>query len=124
MGKRDKLIMVVDDELTMCRILERILLGEGYKVVVATNGETALKLFEEHTPDVVLLDLMLPGMNGQEICRRMQGASAATKIIYLTAKAPSTDPFELRKLKNEADGLIAKPASQKQILAGIQKVLS
>ncbi len=123
MKKNDKLIMVVDDEPTMCRILERILSGEGYRVVVAMDGEKALKLFEEHNPDVVLLDLMLPGMNGQEVCRRMRELSAATKIIYLSAKVAPTDPVELRKFKGEADGFIAKPATSRQILLGIQKVL-
>ncbi len=124
MVKSDILVMVVDDEPAMCSILERILLGEGYKVVVAMDGEAALKLFEEHHPDVVLLDLMLPGMTGQEICRRIKEASAATKIIYLSAKATPTDHAGLREYKSEADGYISKPASSKQILSGIREVLA
>ncbi len=123
MGKSDKLVMIVEDEPTMCRILERILSGEGYKVVVAMNGQTALKLFEEHNPDVILLDLMLPGMSGQEICRRMKEASAATKVIYLSAKAAPTDPAELTELRSEADGYITKPATSRQILSKVSRVL-
>lgn len=124
MKKSDKLVMIVDDEPIMCRILERILSGEGYKVVVSMDGQTALKLFEEHNPDVVLLDLMLPGMSGQEICRRMKEVSAATKIIYLSAKAAPTDPAELREFRSEANGYIPKPATIRQILSGIRKVLA
>ncbi len=124
MVKIDKLIMVVDDEPTMCRILERILSGEVYKVVVALDGETAIKQLEEHNPDVVLLDLMLPGMSGREICRRIRKASATTKIIYLSAKAAPTDPAKLKEFKSEADGYIAKPATSRQILSRIQKVLA
>ncbi len=123
MGKNEKLVMVVDDEPTMCRILERVLSGEGYKVAVALDGEKALKLFEEHNPDVVLLDLMLPGMNGQEICRRIREVSETTKIIYLSAKAAPSDPAEFRDLKSEADGYLPKPVSSKQILSSVQKVL-
>lgn len=124
MGKSDRLIMVVDDEPTMCHILERILFEEGYRVVVAMDGEKALKLFEEHNPDVVLLDLMLPGMNGREICRRIKEISATTRIIYLTAKAAPTDAAELKEFKTEADGYISKPATSRQILSAIQKVLA
>lgn len=123
MGKSDKMIMVVDDEPTMCRILERILSGEGYRVVVAMDGKKALKLFQEHHPDVTLLDLMLPGISGREICRRIKKTSPTTKIIYLSAKAVPTSTAELRELKSEADGYISKPATSKQILAGIKKVL-
>lgn len=124
MEKNDKLIMVVDDEPTMCRILERILSTEGYRVIAAREGKTALELFQKHSPDVVILDLMLPGMNGREICHKIKEASAATKIIYLTAKAAPTDALESRELKSEADAFIAKPASQKQITSGIRKVLA
>ncbi len=124
MKKSDTLIMVVDDEPTMCRILERILLEEGYKVVVAMDGGKALKLFEEHNPDVVLLDLMLPGMNGREICRRIKQISVTTRIIYLTAKAAPTDSAERKEYRIEADGYISKPATSRQILSAIQKVLA
>ncbi len=122
MKENEKLVMVVDDEPTMCRILERILIGDGYSVVVAMDGEKTLKLFEEHHPDVVLLDLMLPGMSGHEICHKIKELSETTKIIYLSAKAPPNDPVKFRELKSEADAYIAKPASSKQILTVIEKV--
>jgi len=115
--------MVVDDEPALCRILERIISGEGYKVIVAMDGEKALALFKEHNPEVVLLDLMLPGMNGQEICRRIKELSPVTKVIFLSAKATPKGTAELRELKSEADGYLPKPASSRQILSSIQKVL-
>ncbi len=124
MGNSDKLIMVVDDEPTMCQILERILSGEGYRVVAAMDGERALKLFKEHHPDLVLLDLMLPGMDGREICRRIRMDSQETMIIYLSAKAAPRGPGELKKFRSEADGYILKPATSKQILSGVKKALA
>ena len=123
MSNSDKLIMVVDDEPTMGNIIERLLKGEGYRVAVAKDGKKAIELFEKQTPDVVLLDLTLPGMNGQEICCRMREMSETTKIIYFSAKAAPNDRNKAKALENEADGFIAKPATSKQILAGIQKVL-
>ncbi len=92
--------------------------------MVVMDGGRALKLFEEHNPDVVLLDLMLPGANGRELCRRMKEASATTKIIYLSAKAAPEGTAELRELKNEADGYLPKPATTRQILSGIKRVLA
>ncbi len=124
MRKSDKLVMIVDDEPNFCSILKRILSGEGYKVVAATDGETAFKLFEECNPNAVLLDLALPGINGREICRRMKEVQIKIKIIYLSAKAAPIDTAELRELKSEADGYIAKPATSRQILSGIRKVLT
>jgi len=121
--ENNTLVMVVDDEPTMCRILDRILTGEGYNVVTAGNGKTALKLFEQQAPDVVLLDLMLPGMNGREIRKIIRETYPATRIIYLSAKAVPTTPAELKEFSSEADAFLAKPATSRQILSAVKKVL-
>ncbi|MFB0559447.1 MAG: response regulator transcription factor [Dehalococcoidales bacterium] len=117
------LVLVVDDELHLCNALRRILEKEGYKVITATNGKTALRLIEEQKPDVILLDLMMPGINGKEVCRRAREFSTATQIIYFTAKMEPLDPSKLRELRSEADAFIAKPATSKQILSKISRVL-
>ena len=123
MVKTNTLVMVVDDEPSMCDILQRILTKDGYKVITASDGKRALKLAKEKKPDVILLDLMLPGIDGREVCPRVREFSAASRIIYLTAKAAPTDPSELKEFLTEVDAFIAKPATSKQILSTASRVL-
>lgn len=116
------LVLVVDDEIHMCHVLRRILEKEGYKVITAPDGEKALRLTKEKKPDVILLDLMMPGINGREVCQRVREFSTKTQIIYFTAKV-EPDPLKLRELRSEADAFIAKPATSKQILSKVSSVL-
>ena len=116
-------ILIVDDEPSICSALHRILSIEGYQVRTALDGETALKLCREKAPDVLLLDLMMPGMDGREVCRRVRKSATATHIIYFTAKTDSADPPGLRQLRHEADALITKPCTVKTLLSKIQSVL-
>ena len=116
-------VLVVDDELHLCNILRRILEREGYRVITAPDGEAALRLTEEEKPDVILLDLMMPGIDGREVCHRVREFSAATQIIYFTAKVMLTDPLKLKELHHEADAFITKPATSKQILSKVSGVL-
>ncbi len=117
------LVLVVDDELHMCNVLRRILEKERYKVITALDGETALRLVKRKKPDVILLDLMMPGMDGREVCRRVREFSTATQIIYFTAKMEPIDLLKSRELRHEADAFVAKPATSKQILSAISSVL-
>ena len=122
MATNNALVLVVDDELHMCDVMERILKQEGYKVITAPDGETALRLIKETEPDVILLDLMMPGIDGREICHRVREFPTKTQIIYFTAKVES-DPLILKELRSEADAFIAKPATSKQILSRVSSVL-
>ena len=91
--------------------------------MVAPDGETALALATENKPDIVLLDIMMPGMDGREVCRRLREVAAEAKIIYLTAKVESTGPLHSKHLRGEADALIVKPATTKRILTKIESLL-
>ncbi len=117
------LVLVVDDELHICNVLRRILKKEGYKVITAPDGETALQFTKEEKIDVILLDLMMPGIDGREVCRRVRQFSKTTQIIYFTAKVMPTDPSKLKELRREADAFITKPATSKQILSKVSGVL-
>ena len=117
------LILVVDDEPHMCNILSRILKKDGYKAITANDGETALQLIEENNPDVILLDIMMPGINGREVCHRVRGLPIATQIIYFTAKIEPLAPSKLKKIRAEADAFITKPATSRQILSKVSSVL-
>jgi len=116
-------ILVVDDEPQLCIALHRILKMEGYDVRTASDGETALGMVREKQPDVVLLDVAMPGMDGREVCRRVRECATGTHVIYFTAKSGAFHPEMLRELKREADAFLAKPASSKQILSQVSNVL-
>ncbi len=122
MATNDLLVLVVDDEPRMCDVIERILKREGYKVITSHDGETALRLIPEKKPDVLLLDLMMPGMDGREVCRRVREIAPATRIIYFTGKV-NFDTSQSKELHHEADAVISKPATSKKILSTISKVL-
>ena len=117
------LVLVVDDELSICNVLRRILEQEGYRVITAPDGETALRVTREKNPDVILLDLVMPGIDGQEVCRRVREFSPSTPVIYFTAKMEPVDSLQFRRLRREADGFLAKPATSKQILSKVGRVL-
>jgi len=123
MATNNPLVLVVDDEPQMCDVLCRVLEKEGYRVITAPDGEAALGLIREEKPDVVLLDLVMPGMDGREVCRRVRELSTASRIIYLTAKAAPISPSESKGLRSEADAFISKPATSKQILSTVSRVL-
>jgi CheY-like chemotaxis protein len=116
-------VLVVDDEPHMCNALRRILENEGYRVITASDGKTALSLVKEKRPDVVLLDVVMPGIDGREVCRKTRELSAETQVIYFTAKVEPINLFKLQEIRHEADAFIAKPATSKQILSKVSSVL-
>ncbi|UCC17881.1 MAG: response regulator [Dehalococcoidales bacterium] len=120
--KNEHSILVVDDEIHMCEVLKRLLKKAGYYVFTASDGKKALNITRERKPDVILLDLMMPGMNGREVCQIVRKMSPDTKVIYLTAKVES-DLVKLKEIRNEADTFIAKPATSNKILSSIENVL-
>ena len=123
MVTRSPEILVVDDEPQLCTALQRILKMEGYEVRTASDGETALGLVREKQPDVVLLDVVMPGMDGREVCRRVREYTTGTQVIYFTANSGAFRPQTLRELRHEADAFLAKPATSKQILSQVSSVL-
>lgn len=123
MVRSKPLVLVVDDEQHICNALSRILQTEGYQVITAREGTTALELIEEQKPDVVLLDIIMPGIDGREVCRKTRELSTATQIIYLTAKVEPRNSSELRELMAESNAFLSKPATMKQVLSAVNSVL-
>ena len=123
MDEKRNEILVVDDEPYMCKVVSRILEREGYSVTTAPNGETALELIQGNKPDLILLDLMMPGINGREVCRIVRESSPETRIIYFTARV-ETDRQKLKELRSEADAFLSKPATSKQIISRVSSVLN
>ncbi len=123
MAIKSPTVLVVDDERHLCNILRRILKKAGYKAITAANGEAALRLNKQKKPNVILLDIMMPGINGREVCQSIRKFSKATRIIYFTAKLEPANPSKLKELCSEADALIVKPATSKKILSTVSNVL-
>lgn len=119
MEQAGRTVLIVDDEARMRRVIADYLRIKGYETVEAGNGEAALRLFAEAAPDLVLLDVMMPVMDGWEVCRRLR-ARSAVPIIMLTARSQEED--ELQGFSLGADEYIAKPFSLKILLARIEAV--
>lgn len=115
-----KRILIIDDEPMIVESVSYNLKQEGYEVIAAGDGETGLKLAQSETVDLILLDLMLPGINGLEICRILRQHSEVP-IIMLTAKEAEID--RILGLEIGADDYITKPFSMRELLARIKSVL-
>jgi DNA-binding response OmpR family regulator len=114
------LVLVVDDEPMVRDVLARYLEKEGFRVETAEDGEAAVLRFEEGGPDLVLLDLMLPKMDGLEVFQAMR-ARRATPVIMLTARGEETD--RLVGLDLGADDYVTKPFSPREVVARVRAVL-
>lgn len=120
MSKRKANIMVVEDEVEIMRALQRSLSGHGYEVVTATSGEQALELIEQKEPDLLLLDLGLPGINGLEVCQSVRVRSNLP-IIVISVKGREND--KVHALDLGADDYISKPFGINEVLARIRVAL-
>lgn len=110
-------ILIVDDDRHICELLRTIVEGDGYAAMTANDGAAALRLFEEKHPDVVLLDVMMPGMDGLQVLRRIREKS---KIPVLIISAKSDPIDEAMALKLGADDFIHKPFNKTVVLARIE----
>ena len=117
------LVLVVEDEMPLTTLLRYNLEKEGYRVTEARDGEEAMMMSDEETPDLVLLDWMLPKISGIEVCRRLRGRAESRNmpIIMLTARGEEGD--RIRGLDTGADDYITKPFSMTELLARVRAVL-
>jgi len=116
-----KKILIVEDEPAMVRLLRDNFVYEGYEVVVATDGEAALHLAFEQKPHLILLDIMLPKLDGLSVCRRLRERHLDTPILMLTARNLEQD--KVTGLRIGADDYLTKPFSVAELLARTEAVL-
>ncbi|MDP6446139.1 MAG: response regulator transcription factor [Pirellulaceae bacterium] len=116
---RMKVLIAEDDALTRNGLAE-VLRSEGYGVVVAEDGQSALEMFESESPDLVCLDIMMPEVNGYDVCRRMRATRPAIPIVFISAKSEETD--KVVGLELGADDFIVKPFGVKEVVARIRAV--
>lgn len=114
-------ILIIEDDQAILKILQRGLAYEGYTVDSATEGRSGLMLARDHQPDLVILDWMLPGMDGLEVCHRMRTASGSVPILMLTAKDAVQD--RIQGLDAGADDYMVKPFNLDELLARVRALL-
>lgn len=116
----NNLILIVDDEPQISAVISAYLTNSGYRTVIAQNGKSAIDLFREKNPAMILLDLNLPGKDGLEVCQTVRQESEVP-IIMVTARAEETD--KLVGLELGADDYIVKPFSPREVVARVRTVL-
>ena len=114
-----KKILIADDEPDILEIIQYNLRNEGYEVVTAKNGNDAIDLAKKHQPDLIILDIMMPGKNGIEVCNilRMQPAFHETLIVFLSAL--SDEGTEVKGLETGADDYLTKPVSPRVLVSKV-----
>lgn len=113
-------ILIIDDDECLLRLAERVLQKQGYSVSTATNGEQGLALFRQIAPDLVILDVMMPGMDGWEVCRRLRQTSTVP-IIFLTALGSEKNVVD--GLMGGADDYLVKPFGPDELWARVNALL-
>ena len=113
-----KKVLIVDDEKAIVDILEYNLQKESYQTLKAYDGPEGLRLAREENPDLMLLDIMLPGMDGFEVCRTLRAEGNDVPIVMITAREEETD--KVFGLENGADDYVTKPFSMRELLARVK----
>src|SRR4030043_146976 len=120
MKMADNKVLIVEDDANLLETLKYNLRKEGYDVVTANNGEQAIEIAWKEKPDLIILDIMLPKMNGFEVCRILR-KEMTVPILMLTAKADETD--KIVGLEIGADDYMTKPFSMRELLARVRAML-
>lgn len=113
-------VLIAEDDGNIRRGLAEILAEEGYQVVLARDGRESLELFERHAPDFVCLDILMPAVNGYDVCREIRRRNAGVPIVFISAKSKEVD--KVIGLELGADDFIVKPFGLKEVVARIRAV--
>jgi len=116
----EKIVLIIEDDRNTANLISLYLKREGFRPLTAGDGETGVALAERHQPDLVILDLMLPKLDGWEVCRRLRQASSVP-VIMLTARADEVD--RVAGLTLGADDYVVKPFSPRELMARVKAVL-
>src|SRR5678809_1232710 len=114
-------ILIVEDDPHILLGLEEILKSEGFEVAVCNRGDQAVEMTNKYRPGLIVLDVMLPGLSGYEVCKQLRGRKVATPILMLTAKGQEID--KVVGLDLGADDYVTKPFGVRELLARIHALL-
>jgi len=118
-----KTVLIVDDEISLCILLRRILEYRGYNTLLAHNGFDALRILSQHSVDLVLLDVMMPGMSGIEVCQNMRDNLATTDIPVIILTASHNPDTRLGAIRAGANLFYHKPFDTDELVLAIQVLL-
>lgn len=116
-------ILVIDDERDLQELVRYNLEKEGYDVIVASDGRTGLDIALRHRPDLIVLDLMMPGIDGLEVCRRLRTDDRGKRVAVIMLTAKATEADRVVGLELGADDYVVKPFSPRELVARIKAVL-
>ena len=116
-------ILVIDDEKDIQELVRYNLEKEGYDVIVARDGTTGLDIALRHRPDLIVLDLMMPGMDGLEVCRKLRGDDRGKRVPLLMLTAKATEADRVVGLELGADDYVTKPFSPRELVARVKAIL-
>ena len=119
-----KKILIIEDDPAISRLVDYSLKHEGYEVVAATNGLEGIRKAQYEAPDLVILDVMLPGMDGFEICHRLRAESETSQLPILMFSAKAQEIDKDTGLKVGADDYLPKPAAPAEIVSRVEKLLA
>jgi len=119
-----KKILIVDDDKEICEAIERVLAEEGYKVFKAYNGKEALQEVNEKIPDLIILDILMPKLNGYAVCRKIRQNDLIKNIPVLMVTGVSSKTGKMEGYDAGADDYITKPFNNKELLARIETLLN
>jgi len=117
-------ILIIEDDPATSRLVDYSLRHEGYQVITASNGLTGIRKVREEKPDLVILDVMLPGMDGFEICHRLRSEPTTAQLAILMFSAKAQDIDRSTGVKVGADDYLAKPADPAEIISRVGSLLA
>jgi twitching motility two-component system response regulator PilH len=117
-----KLVLVIEDDPDQRRLLERVLVGSGWRVATAPDGETGLGVAKNHPPDAIVLDIMMPRLNGYQTCRQLKAdlATAGIPVVMCTSKDQPADEFWASEVG--ADAFLAKPIDVGRLVQTLEQL--
>lgn len=119
----EHMVLIVEDEPPQAELLSYNLEKEGFRVLIAQDGEEGLLMAQENTPDAIVLDWMLPGLSGIEVCRQLRGSSDTREIPILMLTARGEEEDRVRGIETGADDYVVKPYSPREVVARIKALL-
>ncbi len=123
MARQPATLLIVDDEIQVRKLLETLLRHEGYQTVSAASGEEALKMVAQRPPDLILLDIMMPGMDGYEVANQLKGNQATANIPIIMLSALSESSARLSGLETGAEEFISKPVERVELWLRVRNLL-
>ena len=116
--------LIVDDSLTDMEVVTGCLKQDGLNVLTASSGEEALKKLASHTPDVIILDVVLPGRSGFEICRELKAETSTSNIPVIICSTKGSEMDKFWGLKQGADAYLAKPVDQAELTRTVKQLIN